>query len=173
MTTAQAPGNASPNEIFAIEFAQLAREIAMDIFPLEQVLEVHKLSQEEWLKIRDHPTFQSMFHAMLIDWNLASSTRERVRTKAATGLESRLETFIREIDDETIPLIQRVEAGKFLARLGELDGQHQVLGGVGGDRFQITLNIGAVTKTAEAKIIDGEVTTVLPEPPAMQARSVE
>jgi hypothetical protein len=151
-------------EVFAIEFAQLAREIAMDIFPLDQILEIHKLSTDEWLKIRDHPTFQSMFQAMLIDWNLASSTRERVRVKAATGLESQLETYIREISDETIPLIQRVEAGKFLARLGELDGAHQVLGGAGSDRFQITLNIGTLTKSMDAQIIDGEVTTVLPEP---------
>ena len=51
-----------------------------------------------------------------------------MRIKAATGLESQLEIYIRDIADPTIPLTQRVEAGKFLARLGELDGQH--LGGL-------------------------------------------
>ena len=49
-----------PVEVFAIEFAQLAREIAMDIFPLNQILEIHKLDMDEWMKIREHPTFQSM-----------------------------------------------------------------------------------------------------------------
>ena len=54
----------TPAELFAIDFATLAREIAMDIFPLGQILELHKLEPDEWMKIRDHPTFQAMFSAM-------------------------------------------------------------------------------------------------------------
>ena len=98
---------------------------------------------------------------MLIDWNSASSTRDRVRVKAATGLEGQLETYISEISDESIPLIQRVEAGKFLARLGELDGRQDLMGSTGGDRFTIQLNIGGVTRSAAAPMIDG---VVIPEP---------
>ena len=143
-------------EIFAVDFAALAREIAMDIFPLTQILELHRLSDEEWQRISGNQRFQTMLEQMIREWNSAANTRERVRIKAATGLESVLETYIREIVDESIPLTQRVEAGKFLARLGELDG---ALVGELGERFSITLNIGATHVEAEAqpmKVIDHE-----------------
>jgi hypothetical protein len=127
-----------PATVFAVDLASLAREIAMDIFPVEQVLEIHKLTDDEWQKILGNQTFQSMLASMQRDWNSAANTRERVRVKAATGLESMLEQYVREIGDESIPLTQRVEAGKFLARLGELDGAHDRAGGAAGT---VTINI--------------------------------
>ena len=46
-------------EIFAVDFAALAREIAMDIFPLAQILELHQLTDEEWLRISGNVRFQT------------------------------------------------------------------------------------------------------------------
>jgi hypothetical protein len=133
-----------PNEIFAVDLAALAREIAMDIFEVEQILELHKLSSEEWAKIQENPRFKAMLEQMVVDWAAASNTRERVRIKAATGLESKLEEYIHDISDPEIPLSQRVEAGKFLARLGELDGQLAGLSGSGGGNgVVININTGA------------------------------
>jgi hypothetical protein len=111
----------APAEVFAVDFATLAREIAMDIFPVEQVVALHQLEDDEWRRIQQHPRFISMLSSMQAEWSSASNTRERVRIKAQTGLESMLEIYIRDINDPNIPLAQRVEAGKFLARLGELD----------------------------------------------------
>jgi len=134
-------GNAKTTDaaVFAVDFAALAREIAMDIFPLTQVLELHRLDDAEWSRISTNPKFVAMLDSMVRDWQSASNTRERVRIKAATGLEAVMETYIADILDPGIPLTQRVEAGKFLARLGELDSQ-----GMGeiGEKFSITLNIG-------------------------------
>ena len=125
-------------EVFAVDFAALAREIAMDIFPIDQILDVHRLSDEEWQRISMHPKFISMLREMTADWNSAGNTKERVRLKAATGLESVLEIYIRDVMDTAIPLAQRVEAGKFLARLGELDGS--LVQGAGGGAG-VTINI--------------------------------
>jgi len=138
--------------VFAVDLAALAREIAMDIFPVEQVLEIHKLTDEEWQKILANPSFQSMLGSMQRDWNSAANTRERVRVKAATGLEAMLEQYVREIGDEGIPLTQRVEAGKFLARLGELDGAHdgKGLGGSGSVTINITTSADKPTITLTA-----------------------
>jgi hypothetical protein len=140
--------------IFAVDFAALAREIAMDVFDLQQILDLHKLSDEEWMKISDNPKFQAILKNMIADWESAANTRERVKIKAATGLESVLEPYIAEIQDTKIPLAQRVEAGKFLARLGELDGN---LGVGQGDRFQIVLNMGTSHQAIDVsvpKVID-------------------
>ena len=125
-------------EIFAVDFAALAREIAMDIFPLQQILDIHRLADSEWMVIQQNPRFTAMLANMITEWNSANNTRERVRIKAATGLESVLENYIRDISDDAIPLAQRVEAGKFLARLGELDGQQNVMGSIGNG---VTINI--------------------------------
>lgn len=157
---------AEPNtpEIFAVELAALAREIAMDIFPLDEIIALHRLTDEEWMRIQANQKFQAMVHDMTLAWQSAANTRERVKIKAATGLESILETYIREIGDTTIPLTQRVEAGKFLARIGELDGNAAILGqGGGGSGFHIVLNIGNTTQSIdieEPNVIEGEVADV-------------
>jgi hypothetical protein len=137
-----------PGTMFAVDFAALAREIAMDIFPLEQLLELHRLTNDDWAKIQANPKFGEMVQQMVTDWAAATNTGERVRIKAATGLESTLEIYIRAILDDSIPLNQRVEAGKFLARLGELDGQR---GADSGDGFHVTLNIGTLTRQIDVK----------------------
>lgn len=145
------------SEVFAIEFAQLAREIAMDIFPISDIVALHRLTDEEWQRVQRNPKFNQMVADMAAEWNSAANTRERVRIKAATGLESILETYIRDITDPSIPLNQRVEAGKFLARVGELDNTQQILGGGGGSGFHITLNIGNEVKSLDAPLIDARV----------------
>ena len=136
-------------EMFAVDLAALAREIAMDIFDLPQILELHRLSDEEWGSIQSHHKFKEMLRQMTMEWNSASNTAERVKVKAATGLESVLENYIRDINDATIPLGQRVEAGKFLARLGELG--PDTINGAGGSAFSITLNIGATQSRVDVE----------------------
>jgi hypothetical protein len=149
-------------EVFAIEFAQLAREIAMDIFPIHDIIALHRLTDEEWDRIQRNPKFNQMVADMATEWNSAANTRERVKVKAATGLESTLEIYIRAIADESIPLNQRVEAGKFLARVGELDNAQQILGGGGGTGFHITMNIGTEVKRFDGPVIEG----VIPDDPS-------
>lgn len=138
----------SAGEMFAIDLAMLAREIAMDIFPLDQILELHRLTDEEWARVQQNQKFKDMLAQMVAEWNATTSTKDRVKIKAATGLESQLETYIRDIGDPTIPLSQRVEAGKFLAKLGELDGSLLGAGAAGGG-FQIILNIGERRETID------------------------
>ena len=133
---------------FAVDFATLAREIAQDIFPLEQVIRLHKLSDEEWLAISIHPRFIKILGDMQREWNATSSTAERIRVKARAGLETQLETFIADMGDPTIPLAQRTETARMLARLGELDGQG--LAGADGAKFHIVLNIGTTQLATEA-----------------------
>lgn len=143
MTTGHspAPADAGPNEIFAVDLARLAREVAMDIFPIDSILRLHELTDEQWARIQEQPKFRQMLTDMITEWNSAASTLDRVRIKAATGLEAMLEEYILAIKDHTIPLNHRTEAGKFLAKLGELDGT-KIGGGAAGPGFSININIG-------------------------------
>lgn len=162
MTTDTAP---APETIFAVDFATLAREIAQDIFSVDQIVALHRLEDGEWQQIQAHPRFQSMLGEMQREWNCAANTRERVRVKAATGLETTLEVFISEINNAATPLVQRVEAGKFLARLGEL-GEHAP-GQLSGGQITIQIITGAnsepvnISAVAKPKTIEG---VAIPEP---------
>lgn len=147
-----------PGTVFAVDFATLAREIAQDIFSVDEIVALHRLEDHEWQKIQQHPRFISMLAEMQRDWNSAANTRERVRIKAATGLETTLEVFIAAINDVMVPLAQRVEAGKFLARLGEL-GEHAP-GAFAGGQINIQIITGKdhapveVSAVSKPKVID-------------------
>lgn len=141
----------------AIDFATLAREIAQDIYPLEQVIRLHNLTDEEWLRISVHPKFTSILNDMQREWNSADNTPARIKAKAQAGLETQLEVLIADCGDPNIPLSQRTDAYRMLARLGDLDGQGK--GGLAGDRFVIQLNIGALTREVtvnEPKVIENQ-----------------
>jgi hypothetical protein len=151
---------ATPDQVFAIDLAQLAREVAMDIFPLADVLKLHQLTDEDWLQVQENPRFKAMVEQMVREWNSAASTRERVKIKAATGLESQLETLIRGLSDEAIPYTQRVEGAKFLARIGEIEGSFSGEGGA--SPFAININIGSLPPVlAQARVLDAR--PVIPE----------
>jgi hypothetical protein len=141
------------NEIFAVNLAALAREIAMDVLEIPQILQIHQLSDREWTKIQANPQFDAMLKSMIADWQSAANVRERVRMKSATGLESHLDQLITELADTEIPLAQRIEAAKFIARLGELETRE----GPGGPGFHVTLNIGGTRREVEVspKLIEG------------------
>ena len=112
----------APSELFAVDFATLAREIAQDIFTVDQIVAeqvVRRRVAEDPAapEVRRHPCRHGLARVELRRQHQGTN-----RIKAATGLELQLEVFIADINDAKIALNQRVEAGKFLARLGELDG---------------------------------------------------
>lgn len=155
-----------PGTIFAVDLAALAREIAQDIFPVGDILRLHQLTEDEWARICAMPHFQSMLNQMILDWNKADSTRDRIRVKAATGLESQLEDLIRDLGDKSIPYTQRVEGAKFLARIGEVDGTN-VIGSAGGAGVQININFGQPNplsiNAVPKPVIDLDALPVIPE----------
>lgn len=149
-----------PSEVFAVNFAALARELAMDILPLSDILRLHQIDDDSWTKIQANQNFQRQLDELVKEWNSATNVRERMKIKAATALEAQLEVIVQDIADPGIPLTQRVEAAKLLARLGDLDGQREQ--GIG-ERFSISINIGDVHRNVEVrpmKVIDG---TAIPE----------
>ena len=155
------PQDIGPSEVFAVNFAALAREVAMDILPLPDILRLHQVDDETWAQVQANQNFQKQLAGLVADWNSATNTRERVKIKAATALEAQLEVLVNDIADNTIPLNQRVEAAKLLARLGDLDGQ-QATGA--GERFQISINIGDQHREVEVRTINARaLDTVIPE----------
>ena len=122
-----------------VDFAALAREIAMDIFPLAQILELHRLDDAEWLRISENTRFQSMLEAWCASGTAPPTPGSGCASRRQPGWRACWKPISTKSPTQDIPLTQRVEAGKFLARLGELDGN---ISGELGEKFSITLNIG-------------------------------
>jgi len=136
-------------------YATLAREIAMDVLPLERVLRENNVSQEEWQRIQDNPDFNRMLETCMREWNAASSTADRIRVKAAASLELSLASIHREMNSAGSPLGQKVEAAKLMSRLAGLEETVSAAGG--GSGFTLRLFIGRDSPTIiEGKVLDSK-----------------
>lgn len=127
-----------------VNLAKLAREIAIDMLPVEEVLRFNQISDEDWEKIQADPRFDAMLASMINDWNAAGNVKQRVQLKAATGFESFMEHLIEEGHNPNVPLSQKVELGKLLVKIGELEAQRDGL--AGGQQMLVQINIGEEPK---------------------------
>jgi hypothetical protein len=127
-------------------FAKLAREIAMDMLELDELQKLHNLSDAEFKQVTENPRFIEMLNGMIGEWNSANNAPARIKMKAQTGIEAAMEVILQDAMSSGIPLNQRVEALKLLAKLGELDEKPGALGsgtgGGGGVTIQINLAPG-------------------------------
>jgi len=128
-------------EITELKLLQLAREIAMDIRPLDEILNTHNLSKDQFEQITSLPRFQLYLESEASAWHGSLNTHERVKLKAAAMLEEWLPELNVRMHDRAESLNAKIEAGK-LAR--DLAGFAK--NGVGaeslGEKFSVTINLG-------------------------------
>lgn len=129
---------ASYNDVL---FLKLAREIAMDIRPLEEVLKSHGVSGPRWTEIQAIPRFQQYLRQAMEEWASAANTSERVRLKSLAIVEEVLPEFYARMHDARETLTAKTEVLKSIAKFG----------GVGngpgtdvdlGNRMTVTINLG-------------------------------
>jgi hypothetical protein len=132
----------------------LARELAMGIYEVEEILTRYGVSWDEWERLQALPRFQKLLETTSVEWGSTLNTRERIKVKALAGVEDGLSELFRAAKDTRETLASRVEAYK-LAR---------VLGGIGereiteqAEKFTLTINIGDTST-----IIGGGVRDVTP-----------
>jgi hypothetical protein len=125
-----------------LKLLQIAREIAMDIRPIEEILKVHEIDPNQWQAIQEHPRFRAYLESEASSWHGTLNTHERVKLKAAAMLEEWLPELNTRMHDRAESLNAKIEAGK-LAR--DLAGFSRA--GVGveslGEKFSVTINLGA------------------------------
>lgn len=151
-----------PNLQGDLLMVRLARAIAQDIIELEKILEVNKVSQETWDVIERHPRFQKYLQDAIVEWNAAENAPERVKIKAAAAIEEWLPEGFSQMHNQDAPLLHRNDLAKLMAKLGGMDRSGVGIEGGGGERFSVTINLGADSKLTynkelPAKVIDHEV----------------
>ena len=130
----------------------LAREIAMGIYEVEDILGRYGVGWDEFERINTLPRFQRLLETTTVEWGSTLNTRERIKVKALAGLEDGLPELFRAAKDSRETLASRVEAFK-LAR---------VLGGIGErdpneiapEKFTLTINVGDTSTVVGGPVIE-------------------
>lgn len=147
-------------DVTELKLLQLAREIAMDIRPIDEILKTHNLTMEQFEHVSRLPRFQGYVESEASAWHGSLNTHERVKLKAAAMLEEWLPELNMRMHDRAESLNAKIEAGK-LAR--DLAGFAR--SGVGvegaGEKFSVTINLGQDAKLTFEKqlppvVIDAE-----------------
>ena len=143
-----------------LTFLRLAREIAMDIHPLEDILSAHGIDQTRWETISAAPNFQNLLRGEVEAWNSATNTAERVRLKSLAFVEEALPEFYARAHDQKEPLNSRVEILKTVAKFAGVGGSS--MDGVSvGEKLLVTINLGndhslKIEKNVTGQVIDHE-----------------
>lgn len=120
----------------------VAREIALDIHPLENILRNVGMSRGEFDAVRETDYFKALLNDEMVKWNSALNTHERVKIKASVVIEDYLEEAHRVLHDPKESLNGRAEIAKLLAKLAGM-GMTNADTGVVGEKLSITINMGA------------------------------
>lgn len=120
---------------------RLAREIAMDMRPLEDILTLQGIPQSDWEGIQSLPAFQNYVRGAIEEWQSATNTSERVRLKSLSFVEEALPEFFARAHDPRESLPAKVEVLKTIARFAGVGGS--VDSAISGEKFTVTINLGA------------------------------
>lgn len=133
----------------------LAREIASDIHPVEDIIQRHGLSREQFENILRNPKFVRLLEDATTAWGDALNTGERIKVKSLSMLEDWLVSAYAMLHADKHSLRDKVELAKLIGRLGGI-GEKGIIDTSGGERISISINMGDTTKKAEAMIIEHE-----------------
>lgn len=139
----------APNELV---ISRLARDVARNLIPLDQILRNSQISPKQYEQVVAHPFFKNRLEEELNAW--AGDVRTRVQAKAATLIEESLDEVYLLVHDKAQPMNHKIEALKWAARLAAMeDGAKE---GVA-DKVVININLGGDRTLTFAK-------EVIPEP---------
>lgn len=153
-----------------IAMVRLAREIAMDIHPIETILKQYSISDEAWSQLQRSTRFTTLLSTEVEAWQTALNTHERVKMKSAAMLEEWLPELYRRMhnDDEAMPAV--IEAGKMLSRIAGLGLSNELTAAIG-ERFSITINMGPAIETYIKDVTPTEMASKVIENEASEPRN--
>lgn len=138
---------------------RVARELAMDLYPLDQILKNHSVTDEEFAVWRENKRFLQYYVEFKQEWGTATNAAERTRVKASVIMEEFMEQAYKDLHDTKQALNHRVELGKLVKSLAGLDAaKGGAAGAAGAGGFTLSINITNTErvsiKAEQAKVID-------------------
>jgi hypothetical protein len=142
--------------------AYIAREIAMDILDIPQILQNCTLTTDEFDRIKTMPRFQRLLENEVAAWGTVLNTHERVKIKAAYNVEDWLLRAHQDMHNEREPLSSRVQVARLVTQLAGMGLTGASIEGGVAERFSVTINLGEdkqlkFEKQITPRVIEGEV----------------
>lgn len=140
---------------------RLAKEVAINHYPLETILERYNLTLQTWEYLSRTPRFNALLDAEKLAWEAAMNTPQRVKLKSATVIEMWLEEAYNLLHDKKELLSSKVSLATLIGKFAALD-QHEKAtpdAGVLADRVNITIKIGNEAMqfgNVTSQVIEGE-----------------
>jgi len=135
-----------PKELTVHMLARMAREIAQNIRETHDILADYKINRTQFdFLVEHHEFFKQALHHATIEWNAAGNTQDRIKLLAAAGFEDKLPLLLTRMGNASEGLPGVVEAAKLIAKVAGV-GERDVAGGSPGEKFTITINLGADEK---------------------------
>lgn len=143
----------------------LAREIAQDIFPLEDILIRHGFehgtNDPAWADLQARPEWAKTLQQQILEWNAADSTKKRIMLKSQAALEAALPSVFSLSVDPNEKALDRLKAVELLGKFGSVGADKESTGGGGGFSLKINLSTGQ-----QVKVIDENGNAVGAQPDA-------
>lgn len=131
--------------------SRLAVELAIQIRPIDEIMESYGLTKAELKEKLANPVFKGMVVEAKKTWESDLSVKERIRLKAAHLVEDSILSVFNIIHDKDNPAPQRLDAFKSLTKVADVEATASSGPGVSGEKFTININLG---DRSEAVTID-------------------
>ena len=118
----------------------LAREVAIDLYPIETILERSNITPALWDAISTTSYFKKTLDEEVRVWGSTQKTHDRVRMKYLVMVEEAAPELYKEMTNSALPLSARVELLKTVSRIANVDAQ--AVDSSSGARVSITINMG-------------------------------
>lgn len=138
----------------------LARELAMNLRPLDEILSAFHLTAEKFDRISETPRFTQLLQQHTLEWEAAANTHERTKLKASTMIEDWLPEAHRRLHDNAETLNSKTELAKLVTKLAGMGLDRADVANTG-EKVSITINLGGDTKlkfehNVTPKVIDAD-----------------
>lgn len=128
----------------------VARGLALDIYPLDQILEAAEVQLRDFNKWQTNPRFIEYLTTERDAWQSAGNTPERAKLKAGILVEEFMIQAHSELHDKKTPLNQRVELFKQLCKVAGMETSTPAGGAGGGFSLQINIAPGVAPVVVQA-----------------------
>ena len=119
---------------------KLARDLALDMQPIEKIQEHLGISNAQLERFRNHPEFLRYLRDAMSEWNSAASTPDRVKLKSMHFIEEALPEFFARAHDPREPLAAKTRLLETIGRFAGMGGLAD--GVVSGEKLSVTINLG-------------------------------
>jgi len=147
------------------KLVRLAREIAMGIRDLPDILAAHGLTQTDYDALQETPHFCNMLASEVAAWDGALNTQERIKVKSGSLIEEYLPELYSRLQDRNEPLMAKIKAMELIGKFAGFGDRDVPAAGNPGDRVQVIINLGADVKLQYDKQLPPQVIDVTPATP--------